>query len=105
LDGSGATIENNKVTLTVYDGDVSLGYRDFSVSLVGGEYKLSDPNVVKNWAYNFIDIGDSVEIDFKLDSETEGTTTLAIKHQGAVKASASVYMPKRPGDDKDKDPV
>lgn len=95
LDGVSSTIKNNTVIVKVYDGLNLLGSQSFTVVKVDGQYKFSAPDSVKQWAFNYIDLGSSVKLDFDIAHTDPGTVTVQAKHQNQIKASASAYLPSR----------
>lgn len=99
LEGAGTSIGGNKVTVIIYDGSSVLGSKVFDVYRTNGEYKFTSQALVKQWAYNYIDIGNKVEIDFDVQNTTAGNVSLQAKHQNTIKASSSAYLSSPPSKD------
>ena len=73
------TVENLKIRFKVYSDEVLQGTQEFSVKKVSGYYVLANPNSVRDWSMNFIDIADSVEYSFVLSTRTSSATMVSVK--------------------------
>lgn len=89
-------IENSQATISVFDGTNLLGQKVTTLTKNGNVYKFADPQGVKNWAYNYIDIADKVDV--KYNTVTTGSqndyTTSNLKDSGVLKAAVTYAIPK-----------
>lgn len=61
--GSYTTINNNAAMVTVFSYGAEVGSKSFPLARAGNTLKFSEPNSVKNWSQQFIDIGDKIAIE------------------------------------------
>ncbi len=95
VDGIDSTIKDNVVTIEVYEGSYVIGSKSFGVRKVNGDYKFVSPTSIKEWAYNFVDTGTDVKVDFDIQHVKAGDVVVQAKHKNVVKAAASIYLPAR----------
>lgn len=88
-------IENNQATISVFDGTNLLGQKVTTLTKNGNIYKFADPQGVKNWAYNYIDIADKVDVKYKtVTTGSENDYTISnLKDSGVLKAAVTYAIP------------
>lgn len=91
VNDSTVSVKNNIVNVVIYQDSAEIGNKSFTVYRQGDQYYFSNPTSVKNWAYNFIDISDYVDVEFDLIKNSAGTVSIAAKENNVTKASASTY--------------
>ena len=91
LVGAGTAIKNSIVTVTVYEDALPLGNKNFNVQLINGKYKFVSPTAVQDWALNFINAADSVEVDFDITNTSEGQALLSAYENNELKAATTFY--------------
>lgn len=84
-----SSIIQNNVLISVYSDDLILGQKNFGITKSGSHYVLSNPEAVKNWSLQFVDIGDRVVVDFEVDTKTRSTSlvTVNVHDKHGVKTS------------------
>lgn len=84
---SGTTSASSHALVKVYDAYNLVGEKSFSVTKSGNEYKFSNPNDVKNWSLQFVDIGEKVDVEFEVN-EVESFSA-ALKEGNTTRASST----------------
>lgn len=62
--GATATIDRNEATVKVFSSGQEISSRAFPVVKVGNIAKFFNPENIKNWSLQFVDIADNVEIEY-----------------------------------------
>ena len=83
----GATINDSRVKLSIYEGDYLLDSKYFAVFLQGGVYRFSEAESVKAYAESFIDIATKVEASANT-TKTSDRSTISLLENNSVLASA-----------------
>lgn len=83
----GAAISDNRVKLSIYEGDYLLDSKHFAVVLQGGVYRFSEPESVKAYAESFIDIATKVEASANT-TKTSDRSTISLLENNSVMATA-----------------
>lgn len=92
MEVTGTTATSSSATVKVYDQSGSLlGQSSFAVTKQLNVYKFTNPNSVKNWSTQFIDL--AMEVEVELDVHRSADMTLAIKEKNNLKAYATHTSP------------
>ncbi len=95
----GSDIIQNQVQLTALDtGKNVLGSKYFSVNQQESRYYFTDPNAVKNWSYNFINMASTIEINIPINNnESNSSGSFILRNENSIMAATSWTNPPREG--------
>lgn len=95
----GSYANSNSASVTVMSGNQSIGSSTFALNNVGGTYTFANPNSVKAWSQQFVDLADSIKVELMV-VETD-TFSASIKENGITRAAHTYEAGDRdPGDTK-----
>lgn len=75
---STTSVENNIITLTVWDFGNVVGERQFATQKSGTRVYFRDTGAVKNWSAQFVDIGDKLSYKLKLRTTTDSSSVVNV---------------------------
>lgn len=79
--GATATIDRNEATVKVFSSGQEISSRAFPVVKVGNIAKFSNPENIKNWSLQFVDIADNVEIEYDTTVKSRLATPVSVQQQ------------------------
>lgn len=91
VNDSTVKIRNENVVVKVFSGASIIGTKTFKVKRSGNVYRLANSDTAKNWALNFLNSADYVEVDYSIEKSAPGLVTISAQEKGTTKASASIH--------------
>ena len=88
---NGSEIANNEVTIIVLDSQKNkLGSKLFQVNNENGRYYLTNPELVKNWSYNFVDTATGASVEMSTNkTDSSSTSNLIFREENTIIAATS----------------
>ncbi len=86
------TVENNIITLTVWDLGYVVATREFITKKEGTKVYFRDVRPVKDWAMQFIDIGDKLTYSLDLKTATDSSSVVSVSsNQGNTHLASTSF--------------
>ena len=88
---NGSEITNNEVTIIILDLQKNkLASKLFQVNKKSGRYYLTNPELVKNWSYNFINMATGASVEIATNKiDTSSASNLIFREENTIIAASS----------------